>query len=328
MRISNDCVVEDTLTVEIDGVCSPISEIVNQQPVLDCDELMVCIGPHLVSLNDLIMKVYSYMLTAQQQNTTNFERLFAQYNMLYSYFMKCCNDLVGRLTRIEKRLNGIIVVRQVLIEKPMPLPVRNEPIRSAQVATIQKPPVVITEERYVIDQSITSGYSDSYIRYDKLGNKLIDPYVFWLKTEDGFKRKLVAKDVPYQKGTPLANAYIERIKAVFDENRIEFDPTILKYASLIPKGSFTIPKLSGRWIVDGNKVIDLNGNDLSRWLPIVYNKEVDGVLLDRAIRYRIDPKQKVVIGYEPVIISYQVRNLKTKVVSIFDAGVNHWIKYV
>lgn len=328
MRITNDCLQQDTLTIEVNGSCATITEIVNQSPQMDCDELMVCIGPHLVSLNDLIMDVYSFVQTAQEQNTLRFREILAQYNMLYQYFIKCCNDLVARLTRIEKRVNNLIVVRQIIIEKPLPQPTTNTSRTPLALPFIPKPPVVISEERYVIDQSITSGYTDAYKRYDKFGNTFIDPYVFWLKTDDGFRRKLIASEVPYQKGTPLALAYIEKIKSVFDENKIEFDINQVRYKSLIPKNSFLIPKLGNRWIVDGAKVIDLNGNDLVRFLPIIYNREVDGVLLERVIRYRIDPKQKIAIGFEPVLMTYQVLNRRTNVRSTFEAGINHWIKYV
>lgn len=330
MRITNDCLQQDTLTVEVNGSCATITEIVNQSPQMDCDELMVCVGPHLVSLNDLIMDVYSFVQTAQEQNTLRFREILSQYNMLYQYFVKCCSDLVARLTRIEKRVNNLIVVRQIVIEKPQVLPVSNSTSRSPLPAQpiIAKPPVTISEERYVIDQSVTSGYTDAYKRYDKFGNTFIDPYVFWLKTDDGFRRKLVPTEVPYQKGTPLALAWIENVKAVFDENKIEFDINQIRYKTLIPKGSFIIPKLGNRWVVSGTKVIDLNGNDLVRFLPIIYNKEIEGVLLERVIKYRIDPLQKVAIGYEPVLMTYQVLNIKTKVRSTFEAGINQWIKYV
>ena len=327
MRITNDCLQEDTLSVEVNGYCTPITEIINQTPQIDCDELMVCVGPHLVSLNDLIMDVYDYVQTAQLQNQSNFSKLFNQYNTLYNFFMKCCTDLIGRLTRIEKRVNGMIFIRQIFIEKPISRPIRNLPVREAQSVAIQRPPVVINEERYVIDQSVTSGYTDSYKRYDKFGSTSSDPYVFWLKTDDGFRRKLLPKEVPYQKGTPLANEFIEKIKSVYNENKIEFDDTMIRYKSLIVKGSFVIPKLGGRWIVSGQSVIDLNGNNLTKWLPIVYNKEVDGLILEKIIKYRIDPNQKPVIGYEPVIMTYQVLNRKFNTRSFFDAGINHWIKY-
>ena len=327
MIVRNDCVQEDTITVEVNGFCSSITEIVNQTPQIDCDELMICIGPHLVSLNDLIMNVYEFVQSAQIQNQNNFNQLFNQYNSLYNFFMKCCADLIGRLTRIEKRINGLIVVKQVFIEKPISQPIRNTPIRSAQQAIIPKPPVVIDEERYVIDQTLTTGYIDSYIRYDNFGNKMIDPYVFWLKQQDGFLRKLCPKEIPYSKGSYLANDWIEKIKATFIENNIEFDQSVLTYKNSEVRYSFSIPKLSGKWIVSGSSVIDLNGNNLTRFLPIIYNREVDGVLLERVIRYRIDPNQRPVIGYEPVLMTYQVLNRKLNTRSTFEAGVNQWIKY-
>jgi hypothetical protein len=241
--------------------------------------------------------------------------------------MKCCNDLIGRLIRIEKRVNSLIVVRQILIEKPLPLPVKNTAVREPQVAQIVKPPIIITEERYVIDQNITSGYSDAYVRYDKFGNKQIDPYVFWLKTEDGFRRKLVPVEVPYQKGTPLALAWIERVKSVFDENKIEFDPAILKYRSQVVRYSFTIPRTANRWIVSGTKITDLNGNDLARFLPIIYNKMDGDILLERVIKYRVEPKIPLVVGYEPVFMTYQVLNKRTNIRTIYEGGVNNWIKF-
>jgi hypothetical protein len=327
MIVRNDCVQEDTISVEVNGYCTPITEIINQTPQIDCDELMVCVGPHLVSLNDLIMRVYAYVQSAQSQNQNNFNQLFNQYNSLYNFFMKCCHELIGRLTRIEKRINGLIVIRQVFIEKATIQPIRNTPIREAQSIVIQRPPVVISEERYVIDQSITNGYIDSYIRYDNYGNKIPDPYVFWLKKEDDFLRKLCPKEVPYSKGSALANAWIEKIKAVFVENNIEFDPSILTYKNIEVKYSFSIPKLSGRWVVSGQSVIDLNGNNLTKRLPIVYNKEVNGLVLEKVTKYRIDPNQRPVIGYEPVLMTYQVLNKKLNTRSLFEAGVNHWIKY-
>jgi hypothetical protein len=326
MRITNDCLQQDTLSVEVNGYCTPITEIINQTPQIDCDELMVCVGPHLVSLNDLIMNVYDFVQTAQSQNQNNFNKLFNQYNSLYSFFMKCCADLIGRLTRIEKRINGLIVIRQVFIEKQTFQPIRNTP-RDAQSVTIQKPPVVINEERYVIDQSLTNGYMDSYIRYDKFGNKMIDRYVIWLKNQDGFIRKLLPKEVPYSKGSVLANNWIENIKSVFVENNIEFDPSLLTYKKDEVRYSFTIPKLSGRWIVSGQSVIDLNGNDLTKRLPIIYNKEVDGLILEKVTKYRVDTNKKPVIGYEPVLMTYQVLNKKLNTRSLFEAGINHWIKY-
>jgi hypothetical protein len=325
MRITNDCVQQDTITVEVNGVCSTITEIVSQTPQIDCDELMVCVGPHLVSLNDLIMDVYQYVQTAQASNVSYFMKLFNQYNMLHEYFMKCCNDLIGRLIRIEKRVNNLIVIRQIVIKETQPVRVTNS--RAPQQITIPKPPIIISEERYVIDQTISTGYMDAYKRYDQFGNTLIDQYVFWLKTDDGFKRKIVAKEIPYSKGTPLALAWIENIKKVFAENQIAFDETLLTYKNNDVRFSFTIPKLGGRWIVSGTKVIDLNGNDLLRFLPINYNKEVDGLVLERVTKYRVDTNQRPVIGYEPVLMTYQVLNKKLNTRSIFEAGVNHWIKY-
>jgi hypothetical protein len=325
MRITNDCVQQDTISVEVNGVCSTITEIVSQTPQMDCDELMVCVGPHLVSLNDLIMDVYQYVQSAQANNVSYFMKLFNQYNMLHEYFMKCCNDLIGRLTRIEKRVNNLIVIRQIVIKEPQPVRVTNS--RAPQQIVLPKPPIIISEERYVIDQTISTGYMDAYKRYDQFGNTLIDQYVFWLKTDDGFKRKLVAKEIPYSKGTPLALAWIENIKKVFTENQIAFDETSLTYKNNDVRFSFIIPKLGGRWIVSGNKVIDLNGNDLLRFLPINYNKEVDGLVLERVTKYRVDTNQRPVIGYEPVLMTYQVLNKKLNTRSIFEAGVNHWIKY-
>jgi hypothetical protein len=327
MRITNDCVQQDTISVEVNGSCATITEIVNQTPQIDCDELMVCIGPHLVSLNDLIMDVYQYVQTAQANNVNYFIKLFNQYNMLLDYFMKCCNDLIGRLTRIEKRVNNLIVIRQIVIEKPQRLPVSSTPSRAPQQIVVPKPPVIITEERYVIDQFITSGYLDAYIRYDKFGNKLIDQYVMWLKTDDGFKRKLVPKEVPYQKGTPLANDWIEKIKAVYNENRVELNMADIKYKVLQVPFSFLIPKFSNRWVVEGTKVVDLNGNDLARFLPIIYNKQDGDFTLERVIKYRVDTKIKRVIGNEPVFMTYQVLNNRTKVRTIYEQGVNFWIKY-
>ena len=328
MRITNDCVQQDTISVEVNGSCVTLNEIVSQTPQIDCDELMVCVGPHLVSLNDLIMDVYEYVQSAQANNVNYFMKLFNQYNMLHEYFMKCCNDLVGRLIRIEKRVNNLIIIRQIVVEKPAPLPIRTEPSRVAQEIAIIKPPVVITEERYVIDQTLSTGYMDAYIRYDKYGNKFIDPYVFWLKTDDGFRRKLAPKEVPYQKGTPLALDFIEKIKSVYAENRIEFDPTQIKYKVLQVPFSFIIPKLSGRWVVSGTKVTDLNGVDVLKWLPIVYNKKDGDILLEKIIKYRVDTKIKPVIGYEPVLMTYQVLNTKTNIRTIYEQGVNFWIKYV
>jgi hypothetical protein len=325
MRITNDCLQENTLSVEVNGYCTPITEIINQTPQIDCDELMVCVGPHLVSLNDLIMDVYEYVQSAQLQNQSNFNQLLNQYNTLYNFFMKCCTDIIGRLTRIEKRINNLIIIRQIVIKEPKPIRVTNS--RAPQELFIPKPITIVSEERYVIDQTIRSGYMDAYVRYDKFGNKLIDQYVFWLKTDDGFKRKIIAKEIPYSKGTPLALSWIENIKKVFDENRITFDETLLTYRNNDVRFSFKIPKLGGRWIVSGSSVMDLNGNNLTRFLPIIYNKEVDGLVLERVIRYRIDARQKPVIGYEPVLMTYQVLNRKSNTRSTFEAGVNQWIKY-
>jgi hypothetical protein len=326
MRITNDCLQENTLSVEVNGYCTPITEIINQTPQIDCDELMVCVGPHLVSLNDLIMDVYEYVQSAQLQNQSNFNQLLNQYNTLYNFFMKCCTDIIGRLTRIEKRINNLIIIRQIVIKEPQVTPITNTS-RVAQNIFIPKPITIVSEERYVIDQTLTTGFMDAYKRYDQFGNTFIDQYVFWLKTDDGFKRKIVAKEIPYSKGTPLALAWIENIKKVFDENRITFDQTLLTYRNNDVRFSFTIPKLGGRWIVSGSSVIDLNGNNLTRFLPIIYNKEVDGILLERVIRYRIDARQKPVIGYEPVLMTYQVLNRKSNTRSTFEAGVNQWIKY-
>jgi len=327
MRITNDCVQQDTITVEVNGVCSTITEIVSQTPQMDCDELMVCVGPHLVSLNDLIMDVYQYVQTAQANNVEYFVKLFNQYNMLLDYFMKCCNDLIGRLTRIEKRVNNLIVIRQIVIEKPLPTPISSTPIRAPQQIVVPKPPITISEERYVIDQTIKSGYMDAYVRYDKFGNKLIDPYVNWLKTDDGFRRKLIPKEVPYQKGTPLALDWIEKIKAVYAENRIELDPVDIKYKALQVPFSFLIPKYANRWVVEGTKVIDLNGNDLARFLPIIYNKQDGDFTLERVIKYRVDTNIRKVIGNEPVFMTYQVLNRRTGARTIYEQGVNFWIKY-
>jgi len=327
MRITNDCVNENTITVEVNGVCAPLTEIISQTPQMDCDELMVCVGPHLVSLNDLIMDVYEYVQTAQASNVNYFIKLFNQYNMLQEYFMKCCNDLIGRLIRIERRVNNLIVIRQIVVEKPQPLPASSTTSRVPQQIVIAKPPVIITEERYVIDQTIKSGFLDAYVRYDKFGNKLIDPYVNWLKTDDGFKRKLVPKEVPYQKGTPLANDWIEKIKAVYNENSIEFNIADVKYKVLQVPFSFTIPKYTNRWVVSGTKVVDLNGNDLARFLPIIYNKQDGDFTLERVIKYRVDANIKKVIGNEPVFMTYQVLNNRTRVRTIYEQGVNFWIKY-
>lgn len=326
MIVRNDCVQEDTITVEVNGFCSSITEIVNQTPQIDCDELMVCIGPHLVSLNDLIMRVYEYVQSAQLQNQSNFNQLFNQYNSLYSYFMKCCADIIGRLTRIEKRINGLIVVRQVFIERPKTTTIRSQ--QPTRVQDIIKPPVVIDEERYVIDQSITTGYLDSYIRYDQYGNKSADMYVGWLKQQEGYIRKLMTKEVPYSKGTLLANNWIENIKKVFIENDIEFDENELTYKRDDVKYSFKIPKLGGKWIVSGNKVISLlDGRELDRFLPIKYFRDNNNLLLESVIKYRIDANQRPVIGYEPVLMTYQVLNKVTGSRTTFDGGINLWIKY-
>jgi hypothetical protein len=241
--------------------------------------------------------------------------------------MKCCNDLIGRLTRIEKRVNNLIVIRQIVVEKPLPTPVSSNTSRLPQQIVVPKPPVTISEERYVIDQTITAGYMDAYVRYDKYGNKLIDQYVLWLKTDDGFKRKLVPKEVPYQKGTPLALDWIERIKAVYVENSIEFNINDVTYKALQVPFSFLIPKFANRWVVEGTKVIDLNGNDLARFLPIIYDKKDGDFTLERVIKYRVDTKIRRVIGYEPVYMTYQVLNNKTKVRTTYEQGVNFWIKY-
>lgn len=327
MIVRNDCVQEDTITVEVNGFCSSITEIVNQTPQIDCDELMICIGPHLVSLNDLIMNVYEFVQSAQQQNQNNFNQLFNQYNSLYNFFMKCCQDIIGRLTRIEKRVNGLIMVKQVFIQNPPIQPISNTPIRSAQQIIIPKPPIVIDEDKYVIDQSITTGYLDSYVRYDSYGNKMIDPYVIWLKQQDGFIRKLQPKEVPFSKGSQLANDFIQKIMAVFAENNIEFNPDDLTYKNSEVKYSFIIPKLGGRWVVSGQSVINLDGNNLNKYLPINYNKVNGNLLLEKVIKYRIDPNQRPVIGYEPVLMTYQVLNKTTGSRTTYEGGINLWIKY-
>jgi hypothetical protein len=325
MRITNDCVQQDTISVEVNGVCSTITEIVSQTPQMDCDELMVCVGPHLVSLNDLIMDVYQYVQSAQANNVSYFMKLFNQYNMLHEYFMKCCNDLIGRLTRIEKRVNNLIVIRQIVIKEPQPVRVTNS--RAPQQIVLPKPPIIISEERYVIDQTIKSGYMDAYVRYDKFGNRFIDPYVMWLKTDEGFKRKLIPKEVPYQKGTPLANDWVEKIKAVYVENSIEFNIADVTYKVLQVPFSFLIPKFANRWVVEGTKVLDLNGNDLARFLPIIYNKQDGDFTLERVVKYRVDTNIRRVIGNEPVFMTYQVLNRRTGVRTIYEQGVNFWIKY-
>ena len=228
MIVRNNCIQDDSISVEVNGYCSTISQIINQSPQIDYEELMVYIGPHLVSLNELVMNVYDFIQIYQSKNDNNFNQLFNQYNLLYNFFMKCCADLIGRLNRIEKRVNDMVFVRQIVIEKPITQPIRKTPIRQAQLISIQKPPVVIDEEIYVIDQAITSGYIDGYKRYNHFGSYSFDEYVFWLKSNDGFTRKLLPKQVPYKKGTPQANTFVEKIKSVFIENNIEFNTSILR----------------------------------------------------------------------------------------------------
>jgi len=325
MIVRNDCIEEGTITIEVGGICTTINEIIGQTPQIDCDELMVCIGPHLVSLNDLIIRVYEYVQLSQSQNTINFNNLLSQYNLLYQHFLKCCSEIIGRLIRIEKRINGIIVVRKVFIETSNINVLR---LKKTRIVDILKPPVIIDEERYVIDQSIKEGYLDTYIRYDKWGNKSSDIYVEWLKQQEGYIRKIIPKEVPYSKGTLLANNWIENIKGVFIENDIEFDERELTYKKESRKWSFKIPKLGGKWIISGDKVLNIvDGWDLNKFLPIKYNFTDNNLILESITKIRIDKNIRPVIGFEPLLMTYQTVNKVTGTRSTFEGGVNLWIKW-
>ena len=327
MIIRNNCVEEGTINIELNGVCSSITEIINQAPTIECDELMVCIGPHLVSLYDLITDVYTFVQSSQQSNDVNFQNLFNQYNLLYFYFLKCCKDLTDRLIRIERRINNIVVVREVYIKSPSQINNNNNNNnnRPAQKVSIQPPPFIINEDRYVIDQSIMNGYTEGYKVYFDFGYS-VSPYVFWLMNSEGFLRKLCIKEVPFIKGSLLANNWINEVIKIFNENQIEFDASVLVYKKNIVKYSFIIPKLSGRFLVSNSSLISLDGVDVNSFLPIIYNKKEGDLLLEKITKYRID-KKPLLIGHEPVLFTYQVLNSKTGVRTLFEAGVNHWIKY-
>jgi hypothetical protein len=329
MRITNDCVQQDTISIEVNGSCATITEIVNQTPQMDCDELKVCIGPYFISLNDLIIKVYNFIEQSEKTNVKYFMKLMEQYNLLYQYFNKCCSDLIGRLTRIEKKIDGIVIIREIVIEKPTPLP-NPRPRPEPPLPPIPpKPPVIITEEKYVIDQSIKGGYMDTYYELDSFGNKLINQYVFWLK--DGIKRKLAVKEIPYIKGTPQANSWLEVVKSIFQKNGISLTDSDLSFKQPIVPGSFTIPNFSGRWIISGNKVVNLDGTDLNRFLPFEIKKKSGDTRLDRIISYRIDNTQKPVnmVGYEPIIMNYAISVFSGNTIRSrnFEQGVNFMFKF-
>lgn len=226
MIVRNDCVKEDTITVEVNGYCSSIGDIMVQTPIVDCDTMLVCIGPYFVNLETLINEVYTFVQDSNNTSLNNFHLLYSQYQNLYNFFLKCCLDMNAKLTNIQNRLDKMVIVKEVVLKQPsFNYPKSNKP---KFVAPVPKPQVIVNEN-YVIDQTITSGYLDSIKIYTDYGYTT-NQYVMWLIFGD--KRKLVPKDIPYRIGTPEANGFINAIINVFNSYNLTLDINELKYARI------------------------------------------------------------------------------------------------
>lgn len=223
MIVRNDCVKEDTIMIELDGYCSSISDITYQNPVIDCDSILVCIGPYFVNLENLISEVNTFIQDSNNSNQQNFHLLYSQYQSLYNFFLKCCIEMTNRLDKIQMRLDKMVIVREI-ISKPLsiPYPKSDKPKFISPVPI----PKIIKDETYIIDQTIRNGYIESFSinngYYTEISN-----YVFWLK--DGVRRKLLSKDIPFRIGTPEANGLIQVLIRIFNSYNLELDISELKY---------------------------------------------------------------------------------------------------
>lgn len=223
MIVRNDCVKENSIEVEINGFCTSIDDILSQTPVIDCDNILVCIGPYFVNLEGLISEVYSFIQDSNNANLKNFHLLYSQYQNLYNFFMKCCMDLNNKLTNIQNRLDKMVIVKNVVLKEPCYYyPKSNKP---KFVSPAPKPQIIISEE-FIIDQTITNGYLESIKIYTGYG-WTFNIYGDWLIS--GVKRKLIPKIVPYRPGTPEATNFISGIVSLFNEYNLDI-PTITYFS--------------------------------------------------------------------------------------------------
>lgn len=223
MIVRNDCVRENTITIELDGYCSSIGDIMAQTPVIDCDNILVCIGPYFVNIEELISEVYTFIQDSNNSNLNNFHLLYSQYQNLYNFFMKCCIDLNNKLTNIQNRLDKMVIVKEIVLKEPsFCYPKSNKPKFIAPLPKQQ----IVRQETYIIDQTLRSGYIDS-VKYDNGLYITINSYVIWLIS--GVKRKLIPVNVPYKIGTPEANGFIQAIRDVFSSFNLILDINDINY---------------------------------------------------------------------------------------------------
>lgn len=223
MIVRNDCVKEDTITVELNGYCSPITDILSQQPVIDCDNILVCIGPYFVNLETLITEVQHFIQDSNNTTLNNIHLLYQQYQSLYEYFMKCCITMNDKLNNIQNRLDKMVIIKEIVVKPPTyNYPKSNKP---KFVAPLPRPQIII-EESYVVDQTLVNGYIDSFKIYTYYGYTT-SQYVMWLIS--GNKRKLIPKDVPYRIGTPEANGFITEIINIFNSYNLTLNFSEIKY---------------------------------------------------------------------------------------------------
>jgi hypothetical protein len=200
--IINDCI--NGLSVEINGQCETLDSIMNQTPVLDCDQLMVCIGPSFISIESLVLELFYFTKEQAKLSDERYLDALMKYQEFNKYFTKCCDTMGSRLYNIEKILMSMTGKK---IAEMLPSPPAQNPLR-------------VTNE-WTTDQSLMRGYLAQDIKNEKflrdweipniklesnqllVGSSLVttNEFIYFMQDDNSMKRKILAKKSPYLKGS-------------------------------------------------------------------------------------------------------------------------------
>ena len=314
MLIINGCV-QDELLVEYNGVCSSVNEIVNSIPIFDCDEVKVCLGPYYVSLKNLLDAVYNYMVNFDNKMSNAFIFLRNQYDRLLAYFMECCAGLNAKLNNIEKRLNDLVVIREIIINNP-PTPRPPRPPRPPVLPPRPPSPPVI-ENNFIIDKNLKYGYMDKYTELSQDGSLKVSPYVSWMMTEDGKRRNLIINEISKNDNV---DAIYNEIKRIFNLYNLEINRNMLRFREKVDW--ITINRMPGKWRIEGNNIINEGGDKLI--VPIYYGVKQGNFILDSIIGWKIKNGSSL---RERVIFIHKIIDIKTGVVKLVEGDIYYWFNY-
>jgi hypothetical protein len=163
-------------------------------------------------------------------------------------------------------------------------------------------------------------YKEIKKELDELRKLIIDKkeecVITFIAPEVKNKNYSIASDKVYPK--EIAVPWVAPIKTIKKK--------LIKYPNL--NAHFTILGIPTQWQIINYKVVDKNGEDLYKSLPIYFNLDTEIYKLESIFGYYVRRDVSPGARYESrLVLNYSTINKKTGVRNTFDSGPGVWDKY-